>query len=154
MACAGKDDGYLAGLDLVWADGPGGRGPSGVAIRTGLPVVGHDFATDPILAPWREEAQQRGYRRSIGLPLVHEGQRIGVLTMYSADYGTGLKPPADWPYKTWLALIHTGDNQGPPKADEVVPRERAASWAADSSSMVTPRMPAERRTIAVSSSSV
>ena len=42
-----------------------------------------------------------------------------VLTMYSADYGTGLIPPADWPYKTWLALIHTGDNQGPPKADDV-----------------------------------
>jgi hypothetical protein len=42
-----------------------------------------------------------------------------VLTMYSADYGTGLKPPADWPCKTWLALIHTGDNQGPPNADDV-----------------------------------
>jgi hypothetical protein len=42
-----------------------------------------------------------------------------VLTMYSADYGTGLKPPADWPYKTWLALIHKGDNEGPPKADDV-----------------------------------
>ena len=42
-----------------------------------------------------------------------------VLTMYSGDYGTGLKPPANWPYKTWLALIHTGDNHGPPTADEV-----------------------------------
>ena len=42
-----------------------------------------------------------------------------VLTMYSGDYGTGLKPPGDWPYKTWLALIHTGDNHGPPTADEV-----------------------------------
>jgi hypothetical protein len=42
-----------------------------------------------------------------------------VLTMYSADYGTGLKPPVDWPYKTWLALIHTGDNQGPPNPDDV-----------------------------------
>jgi len=42
-----------------------------------------------------------------------------VLTMYSGDYGTGLKPPGNWPYKTWLALIHTGDNHGPPTADEV-----------------------------------
>jgi hypothetical protein len=42
-----------------------------------------------------------------------------VLTMYSGDYGTGLKPPADWPYKTWLALIHEGDNHGPPTPDEV-----------------------------------
>ncbi|MGA2257203.1 MAG: hypothetical protein ABSG53_21320, partial [Thermoguttaceae bacterium] len=42
-----------------------------------------------------------------------------VLTMYSGDYGTGLKPPRNWPHKTWLALIHTGDNHGPPTADEV-----------------------------------
>ncbi len=43
-----------------------------------------------------------------------------VLTMYSAaGYGTGLVPPSDWPYKTWLALIHTGDNHGPPTPDEV-----------------------------------
>ena len=39
--------------------------------------------------------------------------------MYSGDYGTGLKPPGDWPFKTWLALIHEGDNHGPPTADEV-----------------------------------
>jgi len=43
-----------------------------------------------------------------------------VLTMYSAEsYGTGLAPPAGWPYKTWLALIHTGDNHGPPTPEEV-----------------------------------
>lgn len=43
-----------------------------------------------------------------------------VLTMYSAQqYGTGLGPPKDWPYRTWLALIHTGDNHGPPTPEEV-----------------------------------
>jgi hypothetical protein len=43
-----------------------------------------------------------------------------VLTMYTAEsYGTGLVAPADWPYKTWLALIHTGDNHGPPTPEEV-----------------------------------
>ena len=43
-----------------------------------------------------------------------------VLTMYTAEsYGTGLVPPADWPYRTWLALIHTGDNHGPPTPAEV-----------------------------------
>ena len=42
-----------------------------------------------------------------------------VLTMYSVKYGTGLLPPADWPYHTWLALQHTGDNHGPPRPDEV-----------------------------------
>ena len=43
-----------------------------------------------------------------------------VLTMYSGgDYGTGLVAPADWPYRTWLALIHSSDNHGPPKPEEV-----------------------------------
>lgn len=43
-----------------------------------------------------------------------------VLTMYTAEsYGTGLVPPREWPYRTWLALIHTGDNHGPPTPSEV-----------------------------------
>ncbi|MGL6193498.1 MAG: glycosyl hydrolase-related protein [Thermoguttaceae bacterium] len=47
-----------------------------------------------------------------------DGSRI--LTMYSAaGYGTGIVPPADWPHKTWLALVNSGDNHGPPTPDEV-----------------------------------
>ena len=42
-----------------------------------------------------------------------------VLTFYSPDYGTQLAPPTDWPYRTWLACLHTGDNHGPPRPDEV-----------------------------------
>src|SRR5690606_27401634 len=42
-----------------------------------------------------------------------------VLTMLVHGYGTGLLPPEDWPHKTWLALIHTGDNHGPPTPGEV-----------------------------------
>jgi alpha-mannosidase len=47
-----------------------------------------------------------------------DGSRL--LTMYTGkDYGTGLVPPPGWPFKTWLALIHTGDNHGPPTPQEV-----------------------------------
>ena len=46
-----------------------------------------------------------------------DGSRL--LTFYSAQYGTGLVPPADWPYHTWLAMIMTGDNHGPPTRAEV-----------------------------------
>ena len=42
-----------------------------------------------------------------------------VLTMHVNGYGTGHLPPDDWPYRTWLGLIHTGDNHGPPRPDEV-----------------------------------
>ena len=47
-----------------------------------------------------------------------DGSRL--LTMYSASgYGTGLVPPVDWPYRTWLVVQHTGDNHGPPTPEEV-----------------------------------
>jgi alpha-mannosidase len=47
-----------------------------------------------------------------------DGSRL--LTMYTAEsYGTGLVPPEGWPHRTWLALIHTGDNHGPPTTNEV-----------------------------------
>ena len=46
-----------------------------------------------------------------------DGSRL--LTMYSRAYGSGLVPPSDWPYSTWLALIHTGDNAGPPSSEAV-----------------------------------
>ncbi len=42
-----------------------------------------------------------------------------VLTMYSAGYDSGLLPPADWPHKTWLAMVMGGDNEGPPTAAAV-----------------------------------
>jgi len=42
-----------------------------------------------------------------------------VLTMFSSGYDSGLLPPADWPYKTWLAMVMSGDNQGPHTADQV-----------------------------------
>ena len=56
------------------------------------------------------------------VPLLHfregpDGSR--VLTMHVSGYGTGYLPPEGWPYKTWLGLIHTGDNHGPPRPEEV-----------------------------------
>lgn len=56
------------------------------------------------------------------VPLLHfregpDGSR--VLTMHVNGYGTGYMPPSNWPYRTWLGLIHTGDNHGPPRPGEV-----------------------------------
>jgi hypothetical protein len=46
-----------------------------------------------------------------------DGSRL--LTSYSPHYGTPLLPPKDWPYRTWLAMIMTGDNHGPPTSQDV-----------------------------------
>ncbi len=42
-----------------------------------------------------------------------------VLTMFSNGYDSGLLPPADWPHKTWLAMVMGSDNEGPPSAASV-----------------------------------
>ncbi len=49
-----------------------------------------------------------------------DGSRL--LTAYTTDYGSAEMPPANWPHRTWLAMLVNGDNQGPQSADKV--RER------------------------------
>lgn len=46
-----------------------------------------------------------------------DGSRL--LTLYNNNYGTGALPPAGWPFKSWLNLSMTGDNQGPPPPETV-----------------------------------
>jgi alpha-mannosidase len=46
-----------------------------------------------------------------------DGSRL--LTFYSRNYGSQLAPPSGWPHRVWLALIHSGDNDGPPTPEAV-----------------------------------
>ena len=46
-----------------------------------------------------------------------DGSRI--LCNYTRVYGSGLKPPRDWPSKNYLAMVMTGDNHGPPSPADV-----------------------------------
>ena len=68
-------------------------------------MIGCNGASAPLKVPWLYWWQGP------------DGSR--VLTFYSPEYGTQLAPPKDWPYRTWLACLHTGDNHGPPRPDEV-----------------------------------
>ncbi len=86
VAWAGVDNGYVAALDVSWADTERGRGPTGTAIRTGRTEVCQDFVADPSVALWREMAVERGYRSSVALPLKDDkGQTFGTLTIYSCE---------------------------------------------------------------------
>ncbi len=60
--------------------------------------------------------------RELGLPGFFwwegpDGSRL--LTLYNNGYGSDPLPPANWPYKTWLYINMTGDNQGPPSPEIV-----------------------------------
>lgn len=41
-----------------------------------------------------------------------DGSRL--LTLYNNGYGSSQLPPSGWPYKSWVYICMTGDNQGPP----------------------------------------
>ena len=80
----GIEKGYLESIRIVWDGAEAtGRGPVGVAIRTGTTQVIQDTESDPIFEPWREAARQRGYKSLIALPLSIQNQVIGSLTIYA-----------------------------------------------------------------------
>jgi PAS domain S-box-containing protein len=85
-AHAGADGGFLEGFSVHWDENnPRGRGPTGVAIRTGRVAISHDFQNDPAISPWREAAAKHGYACSMSLPLRDGQETFGVLTIYAAE---------------------------------------------------------------------
>ena len=60
-------------------------GPSGTAIRTGKMAICRNMLVDPAFAPWREEAQKRGYASSVVLPLLIDGKAFGEISIYSPE---------------------------------------------------------------------
>jgi PAS domain S-box-containing protein len=85
VAHAGFDSGYIESVNVTWADNERGRGPGGIAIRTGKPSIARNIPQDPAFTPWREAAIERGYKSNIALPLISAGQTFGELSIYSAD---------------------------------------------------------------------
>lgn len=85
VAKAGCKEGYLESLDLTWDDRERGQGPSGTAIRSGLPSVMRDMQNDPRYAPWREQALKQGFRSSLAVPLTTPTSILGCLNIYSSQ---------------------------------------------------------------------
>jgi PAS domain S-box-containing protein len=82
-AYAGAEEGYLSSARITWADEERGRGPTGMAIRTGRAQVVRNILEDPNFAPWREDAAKHGYASTAALPLRVEGRPLGVLRVYA-----------------------------------------------------------------------
>ncbi len=80
-------DDYPQNITVTMEDVPEGRGPTGIAVREGRLDVCLDIASDPRMAPWREQALARGFRSSAAFPLFVGGRVEGVLTLYSGQNG-------------------------------------------------------------------
>ncbi len=85
IAYWGYEEGYLELLNLTWADTERGRGPTGSAIRNGVPSVFQNILTNPDYGFWREEALKRGYASAVALPLKEEGKTFGALSICAAE---------------------------------------------------------------------
>ena len=85
VAAWGAETDFLNGLKVSWSETESGRGPTGTAIRRGIPVTSNDIIADQDYAPWRERAQRYGYASSVALPLRVNGAVIGALNIYAAE---------------------------------------------------------------------
>jgi alpha-mannosidase len=64
-----------------------------------------------------------------------------LMTLYwETYYGTDIIPADDWPFKTWIAIIHTNDNVGAPPIDEVVKTLETAKKLAPNARLTIGRM--------------
>lgn len=85
VAAWGDATDFLGSLKISWGETASGRGPTGTAIRRGIPVAVSNAQTDPDYGPWRERAQRYGYASSLALPLRIDGVVIGALNIYAAE---------------------------------------------------------------------
>ncbi len=88
VARAGRDDGYLAQINLtIREDMPGNCALTAQALTNVTPVICNDIAGDERMADWRSEALSRGYRSVAVLPLMLEGKPVGVFELYALESG-------------------------------------------------------------------
>ena len=85
VAQSAVEDGYIDHLEISYGDAPSGQGPTGRAIRTGVPAVVSDMEHDPSYAPWRDAALAQGFKSSIALPLWVEGRIVGAFCLYAKE---------------------------------------------------------------------
>lgn len=84
---AGDAADYARAIDVNADGSPLGQGPIGKAIATGSTQIVSDMASEPRMAPWREQIAAWGLGAEIALPLnVSVGSR-GVLAVYSQQSG-------------------------------------------------------------------
>jgi signal transduction histidine kinase len=86
VAQAGFGVDYVENARISWGEETEkGRGPTGVALRTGKPYWVKDTRTDPCFDPWRSDAISRGYASCVTLPLIADGKRLGNLSLYAGE---------------------------------------------------------------------
>jgi PAS domain-containing protein len=87
VAHAGLALGLLELLPRTWAEEGPGRDPVSTAIRNGQPVFCPDIQSEPGCAGYADVAETLGLTSCLALPLSHQGQVFGALTLYASGPG-------------------------------------------------------------------
>jgi PAS domain S-box-containing protein len=83
---AGEEKGYLTAIKKInTAEVPEGNSPTALAIRQGSYVICNDIETDPLMAPWKDAALERGYHSCMVLPIKKLGAVTGAFSFYAAE---------------------------------------------------------------------
>lgn len=86
IAWDGDNDGFMNQVRLTTeVDTLEGKRPACQAIRQKIAVICNDIQADPNMAPILEKAALSGFRSVVALPLVVDGEAIGVIVLYAKD---------------------------------------------------------------------
>ena len=82
----GHEEGYLKQIHISLDPKlPEGRGTTGTSLREKRIFVNNDTEHNPLMAPWRDEALQRGYLSSATFPLLAANNLFGAITIYASE---------------------------------------------------------------------
>ena len=82
----GYEEGYLNLIRITTESNvPGGRGPTGTAIRENRYIINNNTKENAYMIPWSDEAIRRGYLSSAAFPIREHKQVIGALTVYMSE---------------------------------------------------------------------
>lgn len=82
-AVCGDDNNYLSTIKVYSDDRPEGRGPSGIAFRSGQPYICNNMQQDTATLAWREEINSRGFRASAAFPIRANSKVCGTISVYA-----------------------------------------------------------------------
>jgi PAS domain S-box-containing protein len=82
-AVCGDDNNYLSTIKVYSDDRPEGRGPSGIAFRSGQPYICNNMQQDAATLAWREEINSRGFRASAAFPIRANSKVCGTISVYA-----------------------------------------------------------------------
>ncbi|HEV2694861.1 MAG TPA: PAS domain S-box protein [Verrucomicrobiae bacterium] len=85
VAVCGDEQDYIRSIKIYADDRPEGRGPTGLAFRSGRPYICNDMLNDPVTVPWRPELVRRGFNASAVFPIRSQNKVCATLTVYSDE---------------------------------------------------------------------